>query len=99
MVAEIQRWRPPLRCSHSGQSAGGEALDGDYGSQPILQSHWRVRGLRTQTLAEHPLGRSRHLRWARGYDSGLIERFRRGYRWFGSAVHGWWGEDPVFERR
>ena len=27
-----------------------------------------------------------------------FERFQRGCRWFGAAVHGWWGEDPVFER-
>ena len=76
MVAESQRLRPPLRFPHFGQSAGGKALDGDYGSQPILRSHWIVRELRTQKLAEHPLGRSRHLRWARGYDSGPVERFQ-----------------------
>ena len=56
-------------------------------------------GLRTQTLAELPLGRSRHPRWDRDYDSGPVERFRRGCRWFGAVMHGWWGEDPVSERR
>ena len=57
MEAESQRWRQSLGCPHSGQRAGGEALDGGYGLQPILWSGWTAWGLRTQTSAELPLGR------------------------------------------
>ena len=96
---ESQRWRQSLGCPHSGQHAGGEALDGGYGLQPILRSRWRARGLQTQTSAEPLLGRSRHPRWARGYDSRPVELFRRGCRWFGAVMHGWWGEHPVSGRR
>ena len=99
MGRESRRWRQPLGCPHSGQRAGGGALDGDYGSRPILRSRWRVRELRTQMSAELLLGRSRHPRWARGYGSRLVGLFRQGYRWLGAAVRGWWGEDPVSGRR
>ena len=81
----------PLRCPHSVPSAGGEALDGDYGSRPIFRSRRRAWGLRKQTLVEHPRGRSRHLQRARGSDSGPIKGFQQRCRWSGAAVHGWWG--------
>ena len=96
---ESRRWQQPLGCLHSGQHVSGGALGGDYGSRPILWSRWRARGLQTQTPAELLLGRSKHLRWARGYGSGLVGLFRRGYRWLGASVRGWWEEGPVFGRR
>ena len=91
-MAESQRWQLLLRCPHSGPSVGGEALDGDCGSRPTLQSCWRAQGPLSQTSAEHPRGRSRHLQRAKDCGSGLIERFRQGCRWSGATVHGWWGK-------
>ena len=89
--AEGRRWQRLLECLHFVRYVGGEVLGGGYGSWPILRIHWWAQVPRTQTLADPPPGKSRHLRWARGYGSGPGSLFRRGCRRLAATECGWGG--------
>ena len=90
--AESPRRRRLLECPQFARYASGEVLGSDYGSQPILRIHWYEQAPRTQTQVDLPPGKSRRLRWAKGYGNGPGTLFWRGCRWLAATERGRWGK-------